>query len=111
MIERKPLPLIAEECALPPTEMDIRLEQWRAALRGVIAVDLTSQAAGRLVLDLGPSVDLGEVARLCGLEVGCCSFFAFALTVSADGRFLTITVPSDALPALDELLQLLPGVS
>lgn len=93
---------------MSPAAMDERLQQWRTALAGVTAVDRTSQSAGRVVLDLGPSVDLGEVARLCGLEVACCSFFAFSLTVYGEGRSLIITVPSGSAPALDELLQVLP---
>lgn len=109
MTERPLLPVIEQSCNLSPEALPLRLEQWRAALTGVAAVDRTSQAAGRIVLDLGPSVDLGEVARLCALEVGCCSFFAFSLTVAAGERALIITVPVGAASALAELLQVLPA--
>lgn len=108
MTERQLLPLIEDSCGLSPQAMLVRLEEWRTALAGVTAVDRSSQAAGRVVLDLGPAVDVGEVARLCSLEVGCCSFFAFALAISAGTRSLIVTVPSGSAPALDELLQVLP---
>jgi hypothetical protein len=107
MTERPLLPVIEQSCDLSPEALPLRLEEWRAALSGVVAVDRTSKVAGRVVLDLGTS-DVGEIARLCALEVGCCSFFAFSLTVSAEGRALIITVPAGSAPALDELLQVLP---
>jgi hypothetical protein len=106
MTDRTLLPLIEDSCALSPDAMEERLAQWRRALAGVTAIDRTSQAAGRLVLDLGPTVDLGELASLCALEVACCSFFAFSLTVSAEGRTLLVTVPPGAVSALDELVHL-----
>ena len=109
--EPRLLPLIEDGCALSAPAMKARLQEWRDALEGVVAVDRSSQPAGRVVLDLGPEVDLGQVARLCALEVACCSFFAFSLTVTAEQRALIVTVPPGAQPALDELLGLLPDTS
>ncbi len=111
MTDRRLLPLIEDSCSLSPEALSARIEDWRAALAGVTAVDRTSQASGRVVLELGRAVDLGALGQLCDLEVACCSFFAFSLTVSSAGRTLIVTVPPGSAGALDELLQVLPAAS
>lgn len=109
MTDRPLLPLIEDSCVLSSEALAVRLEDWAAALAGVTAADRTSLAAGRVVLSLGPAVDLAVLARLCALEVECCSFFAFSLTVTAEARSLIITVPTGSESALHEVLQVLPA--
>ena len=109
MTERQLLPLLAADagCTLPTGELGVRLGEWRAALAGNTGVSRVR--ADRLVVELGPVTDLPSLARLCELEVGCCSFFMFSLEVSAGVRRLVVTTPVDRANVLDEFGSLLAG--
>lgn len=85
----------AVACSLPAAEMPGRQEDWEALVDHVRAREpLPDDAGVRLVFD--PAVPVEEVARLAAAEHGCCSFFAFTLTVDQRGIGLEIRGPEDA---------------
>ena len=50
--------------------------------------------------------DPGTVAALasaCAVEVGCCSFLTFALTLDANGAWLAVGAPAEARAVVLEL--------
>ena len=106
MTERPLLPLIAAEagCTLPEGEPDPRLIAWRTALAGS---HKTSAGPDRLVLELPSGTDLPALARLCELEVGCCSFFAFSLEITEGTRRLVVRAPRDKHQVLNAFAALL----
>lgn len=81
-------------CTLPAGEMASRVEDWQAVLAHVTDRQQTPDGGMRLSLDAG--VPLGELARLAAAEQGCCSFFAFAITVDSRGVALEVRAPDDA---------------
>lgn len=81
-------------CTLPAGEMADRVEDWQAVLAHV--ADREQTRDGGLRLSLGAGVPLGELARLAVAEQGCCSFFAFAITVDSRGVALEVRAPDDA---------------
>lgn len=83
-------------CTLPAGEMPDRAEDWQRLLAYVTDRESLDDRNGvRLVLD--PVVPLDELTRLTVAEQGCCSFFAFALTVDDRGFALEVRAPQDAL--------------
>lgn len=90
-----------DDCGLDLEQRPARLEEWRALL-GHVTERTPIQGGARLTL--GPDADLAEVARLMAAEQGCCSFFAFALTVDDRGSALEVRAPAEAVDAVTTLL-------
>jgi MerR family copper efflux transcriptional regulator len=82
-------------CTLPAEEMPDRAEAWQDLVAHVRRREPVEDGSGvRLVLD--PEVPLDELARLAVAEQGCCTFFAFAITVDHRGIALEVRAPDDA---------------
>jgi hypothetical protein len=73
--------------------MEGRTAEWQAVLATVAARDTLD---GGIRLTLGAETNLAEVTRLARAEWGCCSFFAFAITVDDRGIALEVRAPADA---------------
>jgi hypothetical protein len=51
---------------------------------------------------------LADAADLARREKACCAFFEFSIAIEADGLWLSVRVPADASPILDDFARLLP---
>lgn len=82
-------------CTLPAGQMPDRAEAWQDLVGHVSHREPVDDGPGvRLVLD--PEVPLDELTRLAVAEQGCCTFFAFAITVDDRGIALEVRAPDDA---------------
>jgi len=80
-----------------------QLEEWRALLAGpTVTRQRVSPTEIALGLADGPA-QLETVVRLAQREKACCPFFDFTLHIGADALVLTISVPEEAAPLLDQL--------
>lgn len=106
MPEPQLLPLLASDagCSLPSGELDARMDAWRVALADS---EVLTAGRGRVVFELGTTTDLPALAHLCELEVGCCTFFTFAVEVAAGSRRLVVSTPPDQGDVLDRFTALL----
>jgi len=93
-------------CTLAAGSMRTRYEEWMSLL----GTDVTSRTAidGGLRLDLAPTADVGEIARLAVAEQDCCRFFSFAVTIDGRGVGLEVTAPDDGRAVLTELFGVSP---
>jgi DNA-binding transcriptional MerR regulator len=82
-------------CTLGPDDMDERIAAWQA-------VTATAQAReaidGGVRIHLPRDTDLAALAQLMADEQTCCTFFTFALTITADAVYLDTVGPDDARP-------------
>lgn len=92
-----------EACTLPTVERPLRLaefdELFASSVRSVDRLDATA-----VRLELEP--EAGVAARTADLmvrETGCCSFFAFTLSVTGGTVRLDIAVPPAQADVLDAL--------
>ena len=81
-------------CTLDAEEMPGRLEDWRALVAHVVG-RVAIEGGVRLQLDAATPLD--RLALLVQAEQGCCSFFAFALTVDGRGVALEVRAPPEGL--------------
>jgi len=87
-------------CTLNAAEMPGRLREWHDLVAHV--VDRAAIDGGtRLQLDAGTPLD--QLALLARAEQGCCSFFAFAITVDSRGVALEVRAPREGLAMVDSL--------
>ena len=95
-----PVPLGRQDpaiaCTLPADQIPARADDWGELLHhGVAREPLPDTDAGvRVVLD--PQVPVDELTRLAVAEQGCCTFFAFAITIDDRGIALEVRAPCDA---------------
>ena len=87
-------------CTLDSAARPQRLTDWQRALARVTARERVN---GGLRLSFGADVEVAEIAQLAQAEHGCCSFFAFAITVDARGIALEVRAPDDAAELVDSL--------
>jgi MerR family copper efflux transcriptional regulator len=80
-------------CTLGHGDLEGRIAEWQAILATVAARETLD---GGIRLTLGAETNLAEVTRLARAEWGCCSFFAFAITVDDRGVALEVRAPADA---------------
>jgi MerR family copper efflux transcriptional regulator len=77
-----------------------RLADWHTALAHVGS---RSPIAGGLRLALADDTPLADLVDLVRAEQGCCSFFAFAITVDGRGTALEVTAPAAGQETLQSL--------
>ena len=94
-------------CTLTANQLPDRVEEWRSFLGAQVTAVEREAGAARLRLAEGDDV-LAAAADLAQREKQCCAFFEFAIALDGEYRWLTVSVPDDAAPVLDELLTLLP---
>jgi hypothetical protein len=99
-------PLVAwvpAACTLPTAERPLRVaefdELFTTSARGSERTDPTRL---RIVLDPTPEV-AARAASLVVREVGCCSFFSFAVVAAGGELRLEVTVPDTQVAVLDAL--------
>ncbi len=91
-------------CSLTETEARNQVEEWQDLLAAaVVEWDRISPTDLALRLVDGPG-QLGSVVCLAQREKACCPFFDFAIRIDADSLWLTISVPAEAAPILDQFL-------
>ncbi len=88
-------------CTLDPDDMPARMEDWQQLLaRAVSQEPIDGGVSLRFPLD----ADLaGRLTMLAAAEQGCCSFFGFALHVTAKAVHLQVTAPPEAQPVIASL--------
>lgn len=87
-------------CTLGAGGMEARVEEWHALLDHVVERRPIPDGVRLL---FGSPAPLDEITRLAAAELGCCSFFAFAITVDGRGVALEATAPADGQPVLEAL--------
>lgn len=87
-------------CTLNAADMPGRLQEWRDVVRHVVD-RIPIDGGTRLQLDAG--VPLDQLALLVAAEQGCCSFFAFAITVDSRGVALEVRAPAEGQAMVDSL--------
>lgn len=81
-------------CTLDPDHMPARMDDWQQLLAWASG---QHPIAGGVSLQFPIDADLaGRLTTLAAAEQGCCSFFTFALQVTADAMHLQVTAPPDA---------------
>ena len=95
-------------CSLDPATARSQVGEWRSLLGAVVStVEWTDPTSVRMGLRAhGDS--LAALLALAEREVECCPFFRFAVVVDSRGMGLTVTVPGDAVPVLQDFVQLAP---
>jgi hypothetical protein len=93
-------------CTLDAGDLPDRIAEWQAFYRSsVTAADL---GAGTLRLLLDPSEStLSAAASLSQRETQCCAFFDFSISLEAEQRWLTVTVPAGADETLSSFADML----
>jgi hypothetical protein len=93
-----------QACTLPTAERPLRVAEFDALFATTLRrVDRISDRHARLHL-AGPA-DLDATVRdLTGREAGCCSFFGFAVSGTANAVTLDIEVPAAHVDVLDALI-------
>ncbi len=92
---------VPRECTLPTGEQPLRVAEFDASFRESVT-GVERIGPDRLRLRMRPEA-AGRAADLAVRESGCCSFFAFHLTVTGDGVSLEVAVPPTHHGVLDAL--------
>ena len=87
-------------CTLDPSELPRRIEEWRDLVGHVVR---RTRIDGGVRLELDPAAPLDQLALLMRAEQGCCSFFAFSLTVDHSGVALEVRAPADGRAMVEGL--------
>jgi MerR family copper efflux transcriptional regulator len=88
-------------CTLGPDDLDDRVRAWQA-VTGTAGSRQT--IAGGVRLRLPRDTDIAALAGLIAAEQACCSFFTFALVVTADAVYLDTVAPDDGQPVVRALV-------
>ncbi len=87
-------------CTLDATEVPGRIQEWRDVTGHVVT---RTPIDGGLRLELDTGAPLDQLALLMRAEQGCCSFFAFSLTVDHSGIALEVRAPAEGRAMVDGL--------
>jgi hypothetical protein len=94
---------VPRSCTLPTAQQPLRVAEFDALFaEAVTGVERVAPDRVRLQLRAEPGV-AGRAAELAAAETGCCSFFTFALTMSAGVLSLEVEVPGQYVEVLDAL--------
>ncbi|MBF9128268.1 hypothetical protein I0C86_04550 [Plantactinospora sp. S1510] len=90
-------------CTLPTVEQPVRLAEFDELLATAVRSVYRAEPA-RLCLEFDPDPEVAaRVAELMVRESGCCSFFAFALSMADHRLRWDVTVPTERVRVLDAL--------
>lgn len=81
-------------CTLDLDEVPGRRHEWQSVVGRAPSRSTTGDGGVRFAF--GDDVGLEELARLVAAEKSCCAFFAFTITVDADGIGLEVRAPEGA---------------
>ena len=87
-------------CTLDASDLPARIQDWRDLVGHVVG---RTPIDGGIRLQLDPAAPLDQLALLMRAEQGCCSFFAFSLTVDRSGIVLEVRAPAEAQVMMDGL--------
>ncbi|NUT49797.1 MAG: hypothetical protein HOV94_21175 [Saccharothrix sp.] len=93
---------VPQACTLPTAERPLRVAEFDGLFATVTRLERRDRTTLLVELERTPET-AARAAELMVRESGCCSFFAFSLTVAADGLGLTVTVPQVHADVLDAL--------
>ncbi|MEU9284839.1 hypothetical protein AB0D57_08930 [Streptomyces sp. NPDC048275] len=88
---------VPQSCTLPTEERPLRIAEWDALFTEHLT-SLSRPGAQRLRLEFSGSAQVADRTRdLAERESGCCSFFTFTFTFTADGGAVRLDVAVDAV--------------
>ncbi len=87
-------------CTLDASALPGRIQEWRDVVGHVVG---RTPVDGGIRLELDPGAPLDQLALLMRAEQGCCSFFAFSLTVDHSGIALEVRAPEEGRAMVDGL--------
>ncbi|MET8340771.1 hypothetical protein ABZV14_38645 [Streptosporangium canum] len=94
---------VPSACTLPTAEQPLRVAEFDALFADAVqALERPDRTRLRLELAVSPE-HAARAAELSARENGCCSFFAFTLTVADGGLALEVAVPPEQVEVLDAL--------
>jgi hypothetical protein len=94
---------VPSACTLPIAEQPLRVAEFDGLFaEAVQALSRPDEARLRLELVFSPQ-NAARAAELAARESGCCSFFAFTLTVADGVLALEVAVPPERAEVLDAL--------
>jgi DNA-binding transcriptional MerR regulator len=88
-------------CTLPEADWHERLRDWQAMFD--LVEERRATPGGVALRFPGDADTLSSLARVAALEVACCSFFSFVLTLDANGAWLSVVAPPEARALVVEL--------
>ena len=97
-MERASIPIA---CTLEPGAVPDQLAAWRDVLGHATSRTTTDDGAVRV--ELAPTLDIADVARLAVAEQRCCAFLSFTLTIDGRGTALEVRAPDGAEAVVAEL--------
>lgn len=91
----------ATACTLDATGLADRFAEFQSLFTAALRLHVREPSQLRLALSVTPEDEL-DVRELFAREAACCQFFSF--TFQRDGELLNVsmTVPDDGIPILDE---------
>lgn len=98
--DRVPADDVPIACTLEPGAVPDRRADWANVLT---AATRREEIDGGLHIEFGSDVDLGQLGRLIGVELHCCAFFSFSLTVDTRGVALDVRAPELAAVMISDL--------
>ncbi|MFF3444646.1 hypothetical protein [Streptosporangium sp. NPDC002721] len=94
---------VPSACTLPTAEQPLRVAEFDALFADAVqAITRPERTRLRLELVFSPG-HAARAAELTARENGCCSFFAFTLTIADAGLALEVAVPTEQAEVLDAL--------
>jgi hypothetical protein len=97
-------------CSLPAAAADDRIDEWRRFLAASVdAAERTSPQ--QLRMHLTSTTVLAAAVDLAQREKSCCDFFEFEIAIESHALWLSVQVPAEATPVLDDFARLLPNES
>lgn len=93
------------ECTLPTVEQPLRMKEFDGLCAAAgLTVERINAVTARLRLRAESAI-AAKAAELAVRETGCCSFFAFTLSVTRGVLYLDIEVPDAHVAVLDALTE------
>jgi hypothetical protein len=94
---------VSQSCTLPTAERPLRAAEFDTLFAEAVR-RVEHPSSERVVLELEPTAEVAvRVADLAVREIGCCSFFTFALTATAGTLRLDVSVVRGQVQVLDAL--------
>jgi hypothetical protein len=101
--ERRVVPIV---CTLNASDVPARIDEWRSFVSQWVLESEKGQTSARFRLAPGDEA-LTIAASLAQREKECCAFFEFAISIGAQDRWLSVSVPSGAEATLSGFADML----
>jgi hypothetical protein len=93
-------------CTLATEDVPERVTEWQSFFRSSVTATESGRARVRLRLE-DSAATMAAAESLAARETQCCAFFTFAFTTERGQRWVTVSVPEEAEPALDTFMSML----